>query len=57
MKTENQIRERIAGLEGYIAKLKALFAEYISNGEDGTCFAGEICRCYKEIHALVWVLE
>ena len=57
MKTENQIRERIAGLKSYIASLKFLFDAYVSDGEDGTCFANEICRCYKEIHALVWVLE
>lgn len=56
MKTEKQIRERIAGLEKYISFLQEFFDEYLSKNEDGSCFVREIQRSYKEIYSLRWVI-
>ena len=57
MKTENQIRERIDGLEGYIARLRYFVNDALTASENSSCYVREIERAYKEIHALVWVIE
>ena len=57
MKTEKQILEKIDRLKRYVSRLEYLVYEAISSRESSSFYVREIELSYKEIHALLWVIE